>query len=162
VKEPLATNGESPEPLRCTARACSCRSPCIRHPRWRESSDWIGRPPAGADLHGAGRWRARPVNETGDLIVFFHAAWRARLSGALSISLPSWLPMSRLDCCDIDGRCPNSVSQFSARTRQALQIAAHCRWDTGTCPRLGAVSHRRLRPLVSPGRAGMCAVSRSI
>jgi hypothetical protein len=26
VKEPLATNGESPEPLRCTARAC----------RWRE------------------------------------------------------------------------------------------------------------------------------
>src|SRR5260370_24076107 len=28
-------------------------------------------PPAGADLHGAGRWRARPVNETGDLIVFF-------------------------------------------------------------------------------------------
>ena len=33
MKEPLATNGESPEPLRCTARACSCRSPCIRHPR---------------------------------------------------------------------------------------------------------------------------------
>ena len=31
----------------------------------------FGTPPAGADSHGAGRWRARPDNETGDLIVFF-------------------------------------------------------------------------------------------
>jgi len=33
--------------------------------------------------------------------------------------------------------CPNSVSHFSARTREVPQIAAHCHWDTGTCPRLG-------------------------